>query len=119
MLTIFKELFTWWNRQTLGTRIQTALFVKLVGEDEFGNKYYQNKRNERWVIYAADVEASKITSEWFMWIHHTIEKPPLENKKSYFWQKKHLENLTGTDNAYKPNKMQKDDNFKKYNVWKE
>ena len=43
MLTIFKELFTWWNRQTLGTRIQTALFGKLVGEDEFGNKYYQNK----------------------------------------------------------------------------
>ena len=54
-----------------------------------------------------------------MWIHHTTDKPPVKNKKPYFWQKKHLENLTGTDNAYKPNKMQKDDNFKKYNVWKE
>ena len=114
-----KIVFTWWNRQTVGTFLKTLFTGKLVGKDQFGNKYYQNKRNERWVIYAADVEASKITSEWFMWIHHTIEKPPLENKKSYFWQKKHLENLTGTENAYKPNKIKKNDNFKKYNVWKE
>ena len=119
MLTIFKKIFIWWNQDTIGTRIKTILYGKFVGKDQFGNKYYQNKRNERWVIYSSDIEASKITSEWFMWIHHTTDKPPLENKKSYFWQKKHLENLTGTDNAYKPNKMQKDDNFKKYNVWKE
>ena len=26
MLTIFKEIFTWWNRQTLGTRIQIFFF---------------------------------------------------------------------------------------------
>ena len=119
MLTIFKKIFIWWNQDTIGTKIKTILYGKFVGKDQFGNKYYQNKRNERWVVYAADVEASKITSEWFMWIHHTIEKPPLENKKSYFWQKKHLENLTGTENAHKPSKIQKDDNFKKYTVWKE
>ena len=26
MLTLFKEIFIWWNRQTLGTRINTILF---------------------------------------------------------------------------------------------
>ena len=27
MLTFIKEILTWWNRQTLGTRINTILFV--------------------------------------------------------------------------------------------
>ena len=40
MLTVFKEIFTWWNQQTLGTRINTILFGKEVGIDDFGNKYY-------------------------------------------------------------------------------
>ena len=43
MLTFFKQIFTWWNHQTLGTRIYTALFGKYKGIDYFGNKYYQNK----------------------------------------------------------------------------
>jgi len=43
MLTLIKEIFTWWNRQTFGTRLQTLLFGKLVGQDNFGNKYYQSK----------------------------------------------------------------------------
>ena len=37
MLTLIKEIFTWWNQQTLGTRINTILFGKIVGEDHFGN----------------------------------------------------------------------------------
>ena len=43
MLTFFKKIFTWWNQDTLGTKIKTILFGKLVGEDSFGNKYYQSK----------------------------------------------------------------------------
>ena len=43
MLTLIKEIFIWWNRQTLGTRIHTLLFGKLVGKDSYGNKYYQSK----------------------------------------------------------------------------
>ena len=39
MLTLFKELFIWWNRQTIGTRIDTFLFGKLVGKDYLGNTY--------------------------------------------------------------------------------
>ena len=44
MLTLIKEIFIWWNRQTLGTRIYTIIFGKFVGQDEFGNKYYKSKK---------------------------------------------------------------------------
>ena len=71
---MFKEIFTWWYQQTLGTRIHTILFGKLVGQDNFGNKYYQAKSGRRWVIYKGEVEASKIPNEWYSWMHHTNNK---------------------------------------------
>ena len=121
MLTLFKEIFTWWNRQTLGTRIQIFFFGKFVGKDESGNKYYENRHKEkRWVIYKGEINASKITSDWYSWIHHINEKNPLEKKIDKFaWQKPHEENRTGTSKAYKPNKIsKKNKNFKKYETWK-
>ena len=60
MLTILKEIFTWWNHQTLGTRIQIFFFGKFVGEDHLGNKYFKSKSDRRWVIYNGEIEASKI-----------------------------------------------------------
>ena len=39
MLTLLKEIFTWWNQQTLGTRLQIFFFGNLVGKDHLGNKY--------------------------------------------------------------------------------
>ena len=51
MLTVFKKIFTWWNRDTLGTRLKTILFGKFVGKDSFGNRYYESKNGKRWVIY--------------------------------------------------------------------
>ena len=119
MLTIFKQIFTWWNSQTLGTRISTFLHGKLIGKDEFGNKYYQDKNNKRWVIYKNEIEATKIPQEWYSWIHHTNNK--LENNrelKKFVWQKKHSPNLTGTDKAYSPNKN-KNAIQKKYKSWKD
>ena len=62
MLTMLKEIFTWWNQQTLGTRIQIFFFGKLVGKDHLGNKYYQSKSGKRWVIYNGEIEASKISN---------------------------------------------------------
>ena len=59
MLTLFKKIFTWWNRDTFGTRIKTILFGKLVGTDHLGNKYYESKNGKRWVIYASEIDASK------------------------------------------------------------
>ena len=113
-----KIIFTWWNRQTFGTLLKTLFFGKFVGKDETGNKYYKNKQDERWVIYANTIEASKISSNWFLWMHHTTDKIPSQNDRKYFWQKKHLENKTGTKNAYKPIKIEKKDNLKKYETWK-
>ena len=87
MLTFIKEILTWWNRQTLGTRLHTIFFGKLVGEDSFGNKYYENKkRKKRWVIYNGEIEATKIPVEWYSWIHFIKnkieEKHELEDRKS-------------------------------------
>ena len=118
MLTFLKKIFTWWNRDTIGTRIKTILFGKLVGKDELGNKYYESKNGKRWVIYFDEIEASKIPVEWYSWMHHMSNK--IEKKHSlekYDWQKPHQSNLTGTDEAYYPNKN--DDAIKKkYKNWK-
>ena len=74
MLTFFKKFFTWWNQETIGTKIQTALFGKLAGQDSFGNKYYESKSGRRWVIYKEEIDASKIPNEWYSWIHFTNNK---------------------------------------------
>ena len=113
-----KIFFTWWNRQTFGTFLKTLFFGKYVGKDEFGNKYYKDKSDKRWVIYHKNIEATKITSDWFLWMHHTIDKIPNDNEKKFDWQKKHLENKTGSPDAYKPIKIKKNSQLKKYETWK-
>ena len=69
MINFLKQIFTWWNRQTLGTFLYTIFKGKFVGDDEFGNKYYINSKGKRWVIYKNTVEATKIPPEWHLWIH--------------------------------------------------
>jgi len=114
-----KQIFTWWHKQTFGTFLKTLFFGKFVGKDFYGNKYYKSKNDERWVVYKDNIEASKITSEWFLWMHHTINEIPDKLKKKHLWQKEHLENQTGTLNAYKPNQISKKNNLKKkYETWK-
>jgi NADH:ubiquinone oxidoreductase subunit len=114
-----KQIFTWWYKQTFGTFLKTLFFGKLVGKDTYGNKYYKNKSDQRWVVYKDNVEASKITSEWFLWMHHTINEVPNKQTKNHLWQKEHLENQTGTSKAYKPNQISKLNNSKKkYETWK-
>ncbi len=118
MLTVFKEIFIWWNRQTLGTRISTLFFGKFVGTDSFGNKYYESKTGKRWVIYNGEVDASKIPGEWYSWMHRINNK--IENKQDnqkYFWQKEHQSNQTGSKYSYDP-KKNKDAIKKKYTTWK-
>ena len=52
------------------------------------------------------IEATKITSDWYLWIHHTIDKIPDNKDPKFSWQKKHLENQSGTFNT-KPTKIEK------------
>ena len=110
--------FTWWNRQTFGTFLKTLFFGKYVGSDEYGNKYYKSKKDERWVIYSNVTEATKITSDWYLWMHYTVDKIPNAKDAKYFWQKNHLENQTGTVKSHKPVKIKKNDVKKKYESWK-
>jgi len=119
MLTLFKKIFVWWNQETFGTKIETLFFGKFVGKDHLGNKYYENKKAKRWVIYAEEIDASKIPVEWYSWIHHTPNKiQKKHNLDKYDWQKPHQSNLTGTEDAYYPNKN-KNGNKKKYSSWKD
>jgi NADH:ubiquinone oxidoreductase subunit len=113
-----KILFTWWNRQTFGTFLKTLFSGKYVGQDDFGNKYYKNNRDDRWVIYSKNIEATSITSDWYMWMHHTVDKVPNKIEKRYIWQKNHQENKTGSKESYKPIKIKRNNKLKKYETWK-
>lgn len=93
---------------SFGTWLFTRLYGELVGTDEFGNRYYLDRRNKgqkrerRWVLYRGVPEASKVPPEWHAWLHWTVQKPPVERATPRAWQKPHLPNLTGTDLAYRP-----------------
>ena len=117
---MIKQIFTWWNSQTVGTFINTMFYGKFVGKDESGNKYYENKKGKRWGIYKGEINASKIDADWYSWIHYQTNTKPTEEKSiKHSWQKPHLENKTGTNQAYKPNKISnKNKDFKKYESWK-
>ena len=117
---MIKQIFTWWNSHTFGTFLYTIFFGKLVGKDEFGNKYYKNSKGKRWVIYNGEINASKITSDWFSWIHNiSSELPEKGQKEKYIWQKPHKENKTGTKESLQPKLVKKiDKKFRKYESWK-
>jgi NADH:ubiquinone oxidoreductase subunit len=103
-MSILSEIFTWWNGQTVGTRLFTARKGQRVGEDEQGNVFYQTADGKRrWVIFNGVAEASRISPEWHGWMHHTYDKPPTEAPlKRKPWEKPHKANLTGSDGAYHP-----------------
>ena len=76
------------------------------------------KKTKRWIIYKDEIDASKIPNDWFSWIHFMKNKIEFKHDtKKYKWQKPHSPNLTGTDEAYHPNKKN-DQIKKKYTSWK-
>jgi NADH:ubiquinone oxidoreductase subunit len=112
MKTFLLRFFTWWNGATFGTLLWTSLYGELVGEDEFGNRYYRTRggkidptlgRERRWVIYNGLAEASAVPPSWHGWLHHTVDVPPTEDKVTPLpWWKPHRPNLTGTPGAHRP-----------------
>ena len=103
--TLFLETFTWWNNQTLGTKLFTFLKGKKVGSDNENNKFYIHKKNsqKRWIIYNGLMDASRIPAEWHDWLHHRTDEIPNESDKKLNWYKMHKENSTGTNESYSPN----------------
>ena len=97
---MLKEIFTWWNGQTLGVRLWTYLYGRLVAEDQYKNRYYSNKNDSRrWVIYHGEIDASKVTPEWNNWLRFTSDHMPSEENDRYDWQLDHTPNQTGTIHA--------------------
>ncbi|PHS28647.1 MAG: NADH:ubiquinone oxidoreductase subunit NDUFA12 [Robiginitomaculum sp.] len=109
MLLFIKRLFAWWDGATLGTLLTIAKHGRKVGEDEFGNIYYEEKKpgiynqKRRWVTYKGYADGSRVPTEWHGWMHHTFDAPPTEAplpRKA--WEKDHQPNLTGTIYAWHP-----------------
>ena len=103
-MSLFAELFTWWNGQTLGTRLFTSRKGQKVGEDDQGNIFYETSDSKRrWVIYNGPVEASRVSADWHGWLHHTYDAPPTEAPlPRQPWEKDHRPNRTGAPDAHRP-----------------
>jgi NADH:ubiquinone oxidoreductase subunit len=98
------SLITWWNRETLGTRLFTWRKGTKVGEDAEGNAYYQSKDGKRrWVIYNGDIDATRVSADWHGWLHFTWNETPDQSPLVHkAWEKPHQVNPTGTSAAYAP-----------------
>ena len=106
---IFSEIFSWWGGNTWGTRFTIWRQGRLVGDDEFGNRYYEQVRGDspldtprRWVTYAKLSEPSQVPPAWHGWLHHTVKEPPPAAIEQRPWQRAHRMNMTGTSEAYRP-----------------
>lgn len=112
MKDLLLKVFTWWNGSTVGTDVHTSRHGELVGEDDFGNRYYRTRGGavdptlgfeRRWVIYAGSAEASAIPPGWYGWMHHRTDVPPTrDGYKPREWEQPHRPNPTGTAAAYRP-----------------
>ena len=112
MKQFFLQIFTWWNGQTMGTRLHTWRKGAYVGRDEFGNTYYQTKGGKvdpalgivrRWVVYNGEADGSCVPSGWRGWMNHTVDTPPSQEEYTVReWEQPHQPNLTGTPLAWRP-----------------
>lgn len=109
MMSFLTRMFTWWNGATMGAQHDIGRRAVLVGEDEAGNKFFEEKkpslegRKRRYVIYNGLAEASRVTPDWHGWMHHTFEEPPtVAPLKRRAWERDHQPNMTGTVMAYRP-----------------
>lgn len=95
---------TWWNGQTINTRLWSWRKGVRVGEDDQGNRFYQSRDGKRrWVLFNGENEASRISPDWHGWLHHTWDQPPTKEPLAHKeWEQPHLANQTGTNMAYAP-----------------
>ncbi|KAK9496737.1 hypothetical protein O3M35_013026 [Rhynocoris fuscipes] len=87
-------------------------YGECVGEDKYGNKYYENNSyfygRNRWVEYSDkvffDYDGSQVPAEWFGWLHYKTDCLPHEDpgRPKYAWMSDHQENKSGTNEQYVP-----------------
>lgn len=107
----------------IGTLLHTKLFGREVGRDQFGNRYFIEKRKprstdgrrvrqKRWVMYQGEPDASKVPPAWHIWLHYIADAPLAGPRRA--WQKPHKPNPSGTPDSWaqsaKPNPI--------YQAWK-
>lgn len=106
---MLNKIFAWWNEATIGTLFDVKRRAEFIGADDFGNRYFQDRkpsvsgRHRRYVIYKGIAEPSKVPAEWHGWLHYTFDVPPTEDplpRKS--WETDHKPNMTGTIFADRP-----------------
>jgi NADH:ubiquinone oxidoreductase subunit len=89
----------------IATLLSNWLYSKIVGQDQFGNRYYIAKNKDaagkyaRTVIYKGINEPSKVPALWHQWLHYMSDQIP-DNKKKHAWEKEHQPNATGTKFAH-------------------
>lgn len=103
------KIFTWWSGATIGALFDIGRRARLVGSDEQGNRYFEERRPSlegrprRYVLYKGYAEPSRVPADWHGWLHHTFERPPTEEPfRLKAWEQPHRPNLTGTLYAYRP-----------------
>ena len=109
MLLFIKRLFSWWDGATLGALFDIGRRARRIGEDDYGNAYFEEKRPSlngrprRYVVYKGYADPSRVPADWHGWLHYTIEQPPTKAPlKRQPWELDHKPNLTGTIYAYHP-----------------
>ena len=80
-----------------------------VGEDEYGNQFFELKRTDylgrkkRYCLYNGIPEASKISPEWHPFMHYQIEAKDVKTTfKQYKWQKSAVPDATLSQKKYLP-----------------
>ena len=118
-VAIFRYLLTYGpGRLFTKLRVENEFKVgKVVGKDQFGNTYYENKdlmySRDRWVEWPKrgpwtfqtrdQMEATEIPPEWHLWLSRFSEKTPAEqNYPEPIYREPHRPNPTGGPNAYLP-----------------
>ena len=104
------KIFSWWSGATIGTLFTVHRRGRLIGTDEFGNRYFESRdtssydgRRRRWVLYKGYADASKVPPDWHGWLHYTFDELPSETPlPRQAWEKEHEPNLTGTLAAWRP-----------------
>lgn len=82
-------------------RINLKLNYNRVGEDSFGNKYYESKKFrglgvKRRVVRYKVSEPTSIPPIWHAWVHHIKDElPSVRDCTIYSWQKEYSPNETG------------------------
>ncbi|KAJ3195992.1 hypothetical protein HK101_010408 [Irineochytrium annulatum] len=80
---------------------------KLVGKDQFGNEYYENRDDivvrDRWVMYKRwNYDPTQVPPEWHQWLHRITDDVPNETTVPIpAYTPPYQELLTGTSSAFK------------------